>query len=269
AVAASPVPSLRMLVEPKGEDSFREIEEEVESSPLRATVGKLTPVMAKTIVQVIVPAASVVGYLATPTSKVAISAIGAALSGVGGNWARQKITKARKESAPAQVARTLEEKGMGDTTPEELKEILASYGLEGQAAEDVLVQIYSKYLVAMCQNSMAKTSEIKELGVFRETLGLDGLLLGEAHYQAASPIYTKYVLPTPSAELADEWSPSRRALDKFLFLCDRMFEACDTEEAYVYEMDRIGKVFGLSTKEVKERTSNVATPFYEKVPYLL
>ncbi|CAN0417584.1 unnamed protein product [Laminaria digitata] len=81
----------------------------------------------------------------------------------------------------------------------------------------------------MCQNSATKTSEIKELSELRETLGLDGLLMGEALYQAASPIYGQFVARTPTTELADEWSPNRRALDKFVFLCDRMFEVCDTE----------------------------------------
>lgn len=44
--------------------------------------------------------------------------------------------------------------------------------------------MFSKYVVAMCQNSATKTSEIKELSELRETLGLDGLLMGEALYQA-------------------------------------------------------------------------------------
>lgn len=45
-------------------------------------------------------------------------------------------------------------------------------------------QIFSRYVVAVCQNSAAKTSEIKELSELRETLGLNGLLMGEALYQA-------------------------------------------------------------------------------------
>lgn len=44
-------------------------------------------------------------------------------------------------------------------------------------------QIFSKYVVAMCQNSATKTSEIKELSELRETLGLGGLLMGESLYQ--------------------------------------------------------------------------------------
>lgn len=49
-------------------------------------------------------------------------------------------------------------------------------------------QIFSKYVVAMVQNSATKTSEIKELSELRETLGLDGLLMGEALYQVRKTI---------------------------------------------------------------------------------
>lgn len=77
-------------------------------------------------------------------------------------------------------------------------------------------------------------------------------------------MYSQFVMRTPSTELADEWSPNRRALDKFIFLCDRMFEVCDTEEAYSFEMTRVSKIFDLTLSEVKERCAAIATPFYQK-----
>lgn len=36
-----------MLVEPKGEDSFKQIEDEVEGDPLKKTAGNMTPAVAK------------------------------------------------------------------------------------------------------------------------------------------------------------------------------------------------------------------------------
>ncbi|CBJ30096.1 IAP100 protein [Ectocarpus siliculosus] len=252
-----------MLVEPMGKDSFKQIEEEVDSDPIKKSVSKMTPGVAKAVLTGVIPIASAVGYLAMP-GGVAVSAIGAVASGVGGNLARKKLKQARQDSAPAQVAGLLDAKGVGNITPLEIMESLGSFGLEGEAAEDILIQIFSKYVVAMCQNSATKTSEIKELSELRETLGLDGLLMGEALYQAASPVYSQFVMRTPSAELADEWSPNRRALDKFIFLCDRMFEVCDTEEAYSFEMSRISKMFDLNLGEVKERCAAIANPFYQK-----
>lgn len=40
-----------------------------------------------------------------------------------------------------QVARLLETKGVGNITPVELKETLGSFGLEGEDAEDILVEV--------------------------------------------------------------------------------------------------------------------------------
>ncbi|CAN0473646.1 unnamed protein product [Ascophyllum nodosum] len=222
SLVAGSVPS--MLVEPKGRDSFKEIEEEMEGDPIKKSVGRMKPGVAKAVLTAVIPVASAVGYVAMPSSKVAVSAIGAVATGIGGGFARKKLVQARREAAPAQVARLLESKGVGNVTPQELMRELASFGLVGEEAEDVLIQIFSKYVVAMCKNSTTKTGEIKELSELRETLGLDGLLMGEALYQAASPIYSRFVAKTPSEELEDEWSPNRRALDKFIFLCDRMFE---------------------------------------------
>jgi hypothetical protein len=70
------------------------------------------------------------------------------------------------------------------------------------------------------------------------------------------------VLFTSSEELEDEYNPARRAIDKFLFLADRLISVCDTEEAYEYEMQRIRKIFDLDAAEVKSRCAAVARPFY-------
>jgi Chloroplast envelope transporter len=70
------------------------------------------------------------------------------------------------------------------------------------------------------------------------------------------------VLFTSSEELEDEYNPARKAIDKFLFLADRLISVCDTEEAYEYEMQRIRKIFDLDAAEVKSRCAAVARPFY-------
>ncbi|CAM9973664.1 unnamed protein product [Laminaria digitata] len=133
---------LSMLVEPKGKDSFKEIEDELEGDPLRKTVGKMTPGVAKAVLTGVIPIASAVGYLAMPSSRVAVSAIGAVASGIGGGLARKKLVQARREAAPAQVARLLDSKGVGNITPEDIREALSSFGLEGEEAEDILIQVF-------------------------------------------------------------------------------------------------------------------------------
>lgn len=46
-----PVAGLSMLVEPKGKDSFKEIEKEIESDPIKKSVSKMTPGVAKVYTQ--------------------------------------------------------------------------------------------------------------------------------------------------------------------------------------------------------------------------
>lgn len=56
-------------------------------------------------------------------------------------------------------------------------------------------------------------------------------------------MYSQFVMRTPSTELADEWSPNRRALDKFIFLCDRMFEVLVAKAARADKMEQMIKVY--------------------------
>lgn len=41
-----------MLVEPKGPDSFKEIEQEVEGDPIKKTLGNMTPGVAKVQIRI-------------------------------------------------------------------------------------------------------------------------------------------------------------------------------------------------------------------------
>lgn len=43
-----------------------------------------------------------------------------------------------------QVARLLDSKGVGNITPEDIREALSSFGLEGEEAEDILIQVLSR-----------------------------------------------------------------------------------------------------------------------------
>ncbi|CAM9168786.1 unnamed protein product [Chrysoparadoxa australica] len=255
--------ALSMLVEPSGKDSFQELEADAETNPVRSVLAKTSPQFAGVVFNGLIPVGAAVAALAVPGGRV-VSAVAGAVGGVAGGIARAQLSAQNKATAPAAVGRLLELKGIGEVPPELILAELQGYGVEGAEAEEVLVLVYKKYLLAMCKSSATKTAEIKELSELRESLGLDGEMLGNAHYEACLAVYKERVLFTPTEELEDEYSPDRRALDKFLFLSDRMFEVCDTEEAYQYEMGRIRKVFDLSQQEVKSRCQAIARPFYSK-----
>lgn len=53
-----------------------------------------------------------------------------------------------------------------------------------------------------------------------------------------------------------------------LYLPPSPIKVCDTEEAYSFEMNRIGKIFDLDIPQVKSRCAAIAEPFYGKASYI-
>jgi Chloroplast envelope transporter len=184
----------RMLVDPKGSDSFGELEAEAEGNAIRKALRKLGPSAAKAVSTGLIPAAAALGYLVTPGGR-AVSAVGAAVSGLAGTVARRKMGDEAKATAPAAVAQLLTSKDMKSIRPAEVREVLTSYGLDAEAGDAVLVDIYRRFLLAMCKGSSARASEIKELSALREALGLTGEQLGDAHYAASTTLYKVCAAP--------------------------------------------------------------------------
>jgi Chloroplast envelope transporter len=183
------------LVDPKGSDSFGELEAEAEGNAIRKALRKLGPSAAKAVSTGLIPAAAALGYLVTPGGR-AVSAVGAAVSGLAGTVARRKMGDEAKATAPAAVAQLLTSKDMKSIRPAEVREVLTSYGLDTEAGDAVLVDIYRRYLLAMCKGSSARASEIKELSALREALGLTGEQLGDAHYAASTTLYKVCAAPS-------------------------------------------------------------------------
>ena len=142
------------------------------------------------------------------------------------------------------------------------------------------MDIYTKYLVAMCKNPFCKTTELKELENLRTVLKLQSLDIGEAHWNAATEFYRSTCLFTPEEELQDDGHPDRMSLDKLLWLSSRSIKSADSvssssednknaveeeEGAYVFEMSRIAKVMNVNfPDEVNERLQHIAELFYER-----
>jgi hypothetical protein len=251
---------MQMLVEPKGSDAFKELESEAEGSPL----AKLDPKTSRILTTGVVPVAATIGWLAAGFGGTIGRSVGAVATGALGAAARKRLAEEGKLGAPAAVARLLQSKGFDKTDPSDVLEVGQEYGLGEEEVEELGIDIYARYLTAACAQGEIKASELKELKALSMALGLGGEALGDAHYEACSKLYKTKMLFTPSEELADEWNPNRRSIDKFLFVSERMFSSRDTEEACVYEMGRLRKMLDLEPSDVEVRCAAVARPLYEK-----
>jgi hypothetical protein len=194
-------------------------------------------------------------------------AVGGLATATLGTVTKSRLDDLTSSAAKPAIAKLILEQGLEDAPA--LAESVAKVQKDYQVDEDDFrayrCEIYKLYLLGMCQNPMAKTSELKELSSLKRALSLDNLDLGAAHADAAAELYRQIGLYTPEEELDDEGHPDRMKIDKCLFLSERAFRSADeTDEAFNFEMGRVAKAFKLSTELASERIVEVAEPFYRR-----
>ena len=267
---------LTMLVEPSGKDALMVIAQP--ESPLSKGILKTPPKIRKIASLATIPAATILGYVMTPSRRLVAHAVGAGLTGIIGTVTKSRLDAEAENAAKPALAKLLLEhvdNQFADWTDiqDEVKQIASDYQLDTSSDAssnddfDVICSdIYSRYLVGMAKNPMVKTSEISELQNLRQALLLSNVYIGEAHVAAARELYRTITLITPEEELDDEDHPDRRSIDKLLFLSERALRSsCETQEAFNYEMLRFLKIFKLSSlEEILDRVYNVAEPFYKR-----
>jgi len=265
-----------MLVEPSGKDALLIIAKP--SSPLSQGILKTPPKIRKIASLATIPAATILGYVMTPSRRLVAHAVGAGLTGIIGTVTKSRLDAESEEAAKPALAKLLLEhvdNQFADWTDiqDDVKQIASDYQLDKSTPDssnddfDVICSdIYSRYLVSMAKNPMVKTSEISELQNLRQALLLSNVYIGEAHVAAARELYRQITQITPEEELEDEDSFDRKSIDKLLFLSERAFSSsCETKEAFNYEMLRFLKIFKISSLEqILDRVYEVAEPFYKR-----
>jgi len=245
----------------KPDDAFLEVAEE--ATKFQKAVGKLSGEAAKAIDYATIPVAAGLGFVLTPSQKMAINVLGGSLFSVAGSFGRGLVKEERQKAAPSVLAEVLSEKGVANVTADEIEKIRVSFELEGEDWDRVLIELYKRYLLAMMNQNDIKTSDPKDLIFLADTLKMEGECISQAHYEACSKMYSEMMLYSKE-EMADAESAPGKKINKFVFYTDRVFEAKETEEAAIFEMSRIRKVLDLSKWELDRKTKFVANDFYAK-----
>lgn len=267
---------MTMLIEPSGKDALDALSSTGTTSknPLR----KAPSTVRNAISTASIPAGAILGFALTPGNKIVANALGAGITGILGSVGKSKIDSIAAETAKPAIAQLLLDNfDSWDANVESLREDVVKVAkqnkvdIESGDLNIIAMDIYARFLMAMCKNPYAKTTELKELSNLRSILNLSNLDLGEAHSIAASEFYRTTCLFTPEEELEDEEHPDRMSLDKLLWLSSRAISSASDEEgedgdgAYIFEMSRISKALKVSFPEdVRERVQSVAEPFYER-----
>eukprot|EP00978_Attheya_sp_CCMP212_P049156 scaffold624685_cov59-Attheya_sp.AAC.1 len=211
------------------------------NNPMIKTATK-SPGLVKLASLASVPVSAVVGFVMTPSRRLAAHTVGSIVTGSLGAIGKSRLDMAASAAALPAIAQAVIDHGLDASSEASLTSAIANvkstYNMEDGDFEAACGDIYKSYLIGMVKNNpIAKTAELKELVRLKDVLGLGNLLVGEAHAAAAKDLYRQTCLFTPEEELADEDHPDRMALDKFLFLSERTFVGNgETPEAFSYEM---------------------------------
>lgn len=216
-----------------------------------------------------IPVSAALGFGLVPSRRLAAHAAGAIVTGVAGAIGKSRLDAYTESAALPAIAQVIIDNGIEDpaTTNGYIKEIKELYGvIDEDDFQAMCAEVYSKYLLGMVKyNPMPKSSEPKELDKLKIALGLDNLLVGEAHASAAQEWFRTTCYYTPEEDLLDPDHPDRQAMDKFLFLTERALkQGNETNEAFKFEMTRVAKAMKLSLTTAMDRVSEVQEPFYKR-----
>jgi len=229
------------------------------SPPMQKSMQTLPPPVTKGAMAGLVAVTGAAGFLLTPSRKLAVNLVGGGLTAFGGNLARKRLADVRQKAAIPAVAALLAE-GLGKATPETLAAIAAEYDVPAKQFQSQLGELYLAFLNACLTSSSVATSELSELLKVQGLLRLTATQAGSQVYAAARQLYSRH-----RAYLEDtEPNDSKRLLQKFVFLAERILSEDDSPEGYRYETLRLQKLFSLTALDWRSMAEEAAVPFYEK-----
>uniref|UniRef100_A0A7S4MJ83 Uncharacterized protein n=1 Tax=Odontella aurita TaxID=265563 RepID=A0A7S4MJ83_9STRA len=256
--------ALCMLLDNNG--GIEELEELCKQEDGLSKSVRKTPKLFKLGGTAAIPAAAALGFLMTPSRRLAAHAVGSAITGVAGIIGKSRIDAATEAAAKPAIAQAIIDLGVDDDgLADAIADVKDTFGVEDEDFEEMCSDVYRRYLTGMVKNPIAKTGDLKELSQLRAALEMDNLGVGEAHASAAKEFYRQTCLFTPEEDLDDPGHPDRMSIDKFLFLSERAFrQAGETDEAFKFEMSRVAKAFKIQLDEALDRVAEVSEPFYRR-----
>uniref|UniRef100_A0A6V2STP8 Uncharacterized protein n=2 Tax=Heterosigma akashiwo TaxID=2829 RepID=A0A6V2STP8_HETAK len=169
--------------------------------------------------------------------------------------------------APAALAEVVREKGLEELSEDDLEEVRDRFGLEGEAWERVLVELYRRFAAALLDASPAgegaTTAEVKRLAAVHARMGMSGSAVSQAHFEAARELRAQ-LEGGLFGDVEDKASAAYLKLSKFLFLTDRVLHEAETPEAKRFEMGRVRRALDLSREQLAARLAEQANPLYRK-----
>jgi len=164
---------------------------------VRQKIKDVGPVVAQGGLAGVVAAAAAVGYLLTPSSRIAVNAIGGAATGALGLVARNRLAEERRETAVTAAAAELA-RGLGSTNADDLAALAGQYDVPKARFQKQLAELFLVYLSACVASPEILTSELSELLQLKALLKLSAAQVGATPARTCTP-YTLHPYPVTTA----------------------------------------------------------------------
>ena len=187
------------------------------SPPLQKTLKDLAPPVAKGSVGAVVGAAAAVGYVLTPSSRLAVNAVGGVLTGTAGFFGLGKRLAEERQAAAAPAAAQLLAGGLADVTSEKLEGLADDYGVPRDEFAKQLGSLYQIFLTSCLTSPKVEPPELSELRKLATLLKLSPAQIGDQVYGAGRQLYSRHRAYLEE----DEANESKQLLEKFIFLAVR------------------------------------------------
>uniref|UniRef100_A0A7S2ZK70 Uncharacterized protein n=2 Tax=Rhodosorus marinus TaxID=101924 RepID=A0A7S2ZK70_9RHOD len=219
----------------------------------------------KAILGAAVAGAGLVGYAIVPSKNQVLhvgSGVVAAGAAVAGSSAFLTASKKGSKKVAAQILASL-----GPTNPS-LRNALGNAKVEATADDAewqlIMRDLYMNFFYQMVSSTKGKVfyKEINQLTALKQSLGLSGPEVGDAHFEVGRQFYRDNIMFLGDPDGGEAADTAQNKLNKLLFLSDRVFTDKEPEEAYMYETARLRKHFSLEEDEYNSRVSSISEPFY-------
>jgi len=229
------------------------------SPPVQKSLQTLPPPVAKTAMAGVVLVTGAAGFALTPSRRLAVNGVGGIITASLGNIAAKRIADERQKASKPAVAALLAQ-GLKSATSESLAAIGAEFDVPKKEFEAQLADLYLAFVSACLTSHEVQTSELSEMLRLQSVMSLSAAQAGTQIYTAGRQLFSRH-----RAYLEDdEPNDSKRLLQKFVFLAERVLSSDDSPEGYRYESIRLQKLFSLTELDWRKMAEDAAVPFYEK-----
>ena len=200
------------------------------SPPVQKSLQSIPPPVAKAAPMGLVGIAAATGFFLTPSRRLAVNAVGGALSGGLGAVARKRLAGERQKAAVPAVAALLSQ-GLQKADAASLAAIAEQYGVPKKEFSAQLSELYLAFLNACLLSSAVETAELSELLRLQKTMRLSAQQVGAQVHSAGKQLFYRHRAYLEESEP----NASKKLLEKFVFLAERILVADESEEGYRYQ----------------------------------